>query len=36
MTEITTVGIDFAKQVFSIHGVDRSGATVLKRTVRRE
>jgi transposase len=35
MSEITTVGIDLAKQVFSVHGVDRMGQTVLKRTVRR-
>jgi transposase len=35
MSEITTIGIDLAKNVFSIHGVDRWGHPVLKRTVRR-
>jgi transposase len=36
MEEITTVGIDLAKSVFSLHGVDAAGKTVLKRTVRRD
>ena len=36
MKEITTVGIDLAKSVFSVHGVDRLGHTVLRKTVRRE
>jgi transposase len=36
MEEVTTVGIDLAKNVFSLHGVDRAGKTVLRRTVRRE
>lgn len=35
MSEVTTVGIDLAKQVFSIHAVDRAGHIVMKRTVRR-
>jgi len=30
------VGIDLAKKVFSLHGVDALGKTVLRRTVRRE
>jgi transposase len=34
--QITTVGIDLAKNVFSLHGVDAAGRTVLRRTVRRE
>jgi transposase len=34
--KITTVGIDLAKSVFSIHGVDEHGKSVLKRQVRRE
>jgi transposase len=34
--QITTVGIDLAKNVFSLHGVDAAGKTVLRRTVRRE
>jgi transposase len=36
MNQITTVGIDLAKSVFTAHGVDRLGHTVLRRTVRRE
>lgn len=36
MEQVTTVGIDLAKNVFSLHGVDRLGAVVLKRTVRRD
>jgi len=36
MEEVTTVGIDLAKSVFSLHGVDGAGKTVLRRTVRRE
>jgi transposase len=36
MEQITTVGIDLAKNVFSLHGVDAMGRTVLRRTVRRD
>lgn len=36
MEEVTTVGIDLAKNVFSLHGVDGAGKTVLRRTVRRD
>jgi len=36
MTQITTVGIDLAKNLFTVHGVDASGKTVLRKTVRRE
>lgn len=32
---ITTVGIDLAKNVFSLQGVDAHGKTVLKKTVSR-
>jgi transposase len=34
MEKITTVGIDLAKNVFSLHGVDANGKVGLKRTVR--
>ena len=34
--KITTIGIDLAKSVFSIHGVDEHGKCVLKRQVRRD
>jgi transposase len=36
MEEITTLGIDLAKRVFALHGVDGGGRVVLRRTVRRE
>lgn len=36
MEQITTVGIDLAKRVFSLHGVDVAGRVVLRKTVRRE
>ncbi|TAL44419.1 MAG: IS110 family transposase [Salinibacterium sp.] len=35
MNKITTVGIDLAKNVFSLHGVDGNGRVVLQRTVTR-
>ena len=36
MEQVTTVGVDLAKSVFSLHGVDAAGKPVLRRTVRRE
>ena len=33
--EITTLGIDLAKSVFQLHGVDRDGVIVLQKKVRR-
>lgn len=36
MEQVTTVGIDLAKRVFALHGVNRAGQVVLRRTVRRE
>ncbi len=35
MKEITTVGLDLAKNVFQVHGVDAAGAVVIRRQVRR-
>lgn len=35
MKEITTLGIDLAKNIFQLHGVDRHGKPVLKKTVSR-
>lgn len=32
---ITTVGIDLAKNVFQVHGVDERGKTVLRKSVKR-
>ena len=35
MIEIGTIGLDIAKNVFQIHGVDGNGAVVVRRQVRR-
>ena len=35
MSNVTTVGIDLAKNVFSLHGVDQRGQAVLRKTVSR-
>ena len=35
MNEISTIGLDLAKNVFQIHGVDGSGKVVLRRQLRR-
>jgi len=36
MEQVTTVGIDLAKRVFALHGVDAAGRVILRRTLRRE
>ena len=35
MSEISTIGLDLAKNVFQVHGVDASGAVALRRQLRR-
>ena len=35
MMKVTTVGLDLAKLIFTIHGVDDHGKVVLRKTVRR-
>jgi len=35
MEQLTTIGIDLAKNVFQLHGVDASGGAILKRKLRR-
>ena len=35
MSEVITIGVDVAKSVFQVHGVDASGETVLRRQLRR-
>ena len=35
MGEITTIGLDLAKHVFQVHGVDAEGATVVRKQLRR-
>jgi len=34
--QITTIGIDLAKTVFQVHGVDGSGKTVLRKQIKRD
>jgi len=36
MEKVTTLGIDLAKRVFALHGVNAAGRVALRRTVRRE
>ncbi len=35
MNEVITNGVDLAKSVFQIHGVDREGGVVFRRQLRR-
>jgi len=35
MTEVTTIGLDLAKNVFQVHGIDASGQVVVRRQLRR-
>ena len=35
MVEISTIGLDIAKRVFQVHGVDAAGKVVLRRQLRR-
>ena len=35
MNEVSTVGVDLAKNVFQIHGVDCDGKVVMRRQLRR-
>ena len=35
MSETTTIGLDLAKHVFQVHGIDASGRTVLRKQLRR-
>lgn len=34
--EITTIGLDLAKNVFQVHGVDERGKAVLRKQLRRD
>ena len=36
MEKITTVGLDLAKQVIAVHGMDHRGSRVLRKTLRRD
>ena len=35
MGQVVVVGLDIAKSVFQVHGVDRDGAVVVRRRLRR-
>ena len=35
MQTITTIGLDIAKSVFQVHGVDASGQVVIRRQLKR-
>jgi transposase len=35
MMKLSTIGVDLAKRVFQVHGVDEAGCVVLRRQVRR-
>jgi len=35
MQEITTIGLDIAKSVFQVHGIDASGGVIVRRQLRR-
>ena len=35
MKEVSTIGLDIAKNVFQVHGVDRAGAVAIRRVLRR-
>ena len=35
MNEITTIGLDLAKSVFQVHGIDRAGNVVVRKRLRR-
>ena len=34
MKQVTTIGLDLAKQIFQVHGVDAAGAVVLRRQIK--
>jgi transposase len=35
MEQVTTIGLDLAKTVFQVHGVDAAGAVTVRRALRR-
>ncbi len=35
MTEVITIGLDLAKDVYQVHGVDAEGGVVFRRQLRR-
>jgi hypothetical protein len=35
MSEVTMIGLDIAKHIFQVHGVDGAGSVVIRRKLRR-
>jgi transposase len=35
MSEVITIGVDLAKNVFQVHGIDAAGGVVVRRQLRR-
>ena len=35
MSEITTIGLDLAKNIFQVHGIDETGTAVVVKRLRR-
>ena len=35
MNEVITIGVDLAKNVFQVHGIDGLGAVIVRRQLRR-
>ena len=35
MNEITTIGLDLAKNVFQVHGIDEAGQVIVRKQLRR-
>ena len=33
--KITTIGVDLAKNVFQVHGIDEAGEVIVRKTLRR-
>ena len=36
MTQVSTIGLDIAKNSFAVHGFDAEGKTVLKKELKKE
>lgn len=36
MTDVSTIGLDLAKKVFQVHGIDASGTVIIRRSLRRD
>jgi transposase len=36
VSQITTLGLDLAKRVFQVHGIDEAGRTIVRQKLRRD